>query len=245
MDRRVRPEEVVKTVEQLSRRVEERFPGSGLLDVVRELLAIAREAAQRAEANQRPLLWVRGIVALLIAGIVAAIVEIPLQFGRLGRMDTVSELIQVLEPTIGIAFFLTAFIVFLLSLETRIKRQRTLTALHELRAMAHVVDMHQLTKDPTSLVQGWVRTASSPERTLSQFELGRYLDYSSEILALISKLAAIYVQGFPDSEAVGAVDEVENLTTGLSRKIWQKLMMLQAEGRPLVTPPAGLASQLR
>jgi len=92
--------------------------------------------------------------------------------------------------------------------------------------MAHIVDMHQLTKDPELVVGERHPTASSPRRNMTPFELARYLDYSSEMLSLISKIAALYAQGFEDATAVGAVDEVEGLTNGLSRKIWQKIMIL-------------------
>lgn len=44
--------------------------------------------------------------------------------------------------------------------------------------------------------------------------------------SLMSKIGALYVQGFPDSGALTAIDELEALTTGLSRKIWQKIMVL-------------------
>lgn len=58
----------------------------------------------------------------------------------------------------------------------------------------------------------------------------RYLDYSSEMLSLAGKVAALYAQGFSDPVALSAVNEVENLTTGLSRKIWQKIMILHTFG---------------
>ena len=61
---------------------------------------------------------------------------------------------------------------------------------------------------------------------MTAFELGRYLDYCSEMLALMGKVAALYVQDFPDPVAVAAVDDIEDLTNGLARKIWQKLMVL-------------------
>jgi hypothetical protein len=48
------------------------------------------------------------------------------------------------------------------------------------------------------------------------------------MLSLIGKLAALYVQKFDDPVALAAVNEVEELTTGLSRKIWQKIMILNA-----------------
>jgi hypothetical protein len=65
---------------------------------------------------------------------------------------------------------------------------------------------------------------------MSRFEVSRYLDYCSEMLSLTGKIAALYIQEFDDDVALAAVNEVENLTTGLSRKIWQKLMIVHAMG---------------
>jgi hypothetical protein len=110
-----------------------------------------------------------------------------------------------------------------------------LSALHELRSLAHIIDMHQLTKDPHRLSDfpdGGSDTPSSPARTLTRFELGRYLDYCSEMLALLGKIAALYAQTTTDAVALGAVDEIEDLTSGLSHKIWQKIVILdQQTGR--------------
>jgi hypothetical protein len=69
-------------------------------------------------------------------------------------------------------------------------------------------------------------TASSPERTLSEFELRRYLDYSCELLALVGKVAALYAEGLADPVVLDAVDDLEELTAGLIGKIWQKLVMM-------------------
>jgi hypothetical protein len=86
--------------------------------------------------------------------------------------------------------------------------------------------MHQLTKDPDRVILQGADTPSSPTRELRRFELSRYLDYCSEMLSLVSKLAALYVQTFDDPVVLSAVDEVEGLTSGLSGKIWQKIMIL-------------------
>ena len=67
----------------------------------------------------------------------------------------------------------------------------------------------------------------------------RYFDYCSEMLSLIGKVAALYVQGFPDSVALQAVDDIEGLTTSLSRKIWQKIMIIEQSG--LVKPDRPVA----
>jgi len=92
--------------------------------------------------------------------------------------------------------------------------------------MAHIIDMHQLTKDPERAVGQGPATESSPQLQLSSFELGRYLDYCREMLSLTGKVAALYVQDFEDGVALQAVNEIEDLTTGLSQKIWQKMMIL-------------------
>ena len=115
---------------------------------------------------------------------------------------------------------------FLLSVETRWKRGEVLAALHELRSMAHVVDMHQLTKDPTTLLSA--PTASSPKREMNEFQLTRYLEYCAEMLALIGKLAALYAERVRDGVVVDAVNDIENLTTSLGRKIWQKITILSS-----------------
>jgi hypothetical protein len=39
----------------------------------------------------------------------------------------------------------------------------------------------------------------------------------------------LYIQDFPDDVAVNAVDEVESLTHGLNRRIWQKITLVRAE----------------
>jgi hypothetical protein len=71
-------------------------------------------------------------------------------------------------------------------------------------------------------------TASSPVRSLTPMELGRYLDSCSELLSLISKIAALHVQQFNEPVVLGAVNEIETLSTGLSGKIWQKISLLNA-----------------
>ena len=133
---------------------------------------------------------------------------------------------QGLDATISSLVFIGAAILFFKSWENRIKRSRALRAVHELRALAHIIDMHQLTKDPESALRP-LRGGPPAKRRLTPFELRRYLDYCSDAMALISKIAALYVQGFQDEVLLGAVDDVENLTAGFSRKIWQKITVLE------------------
>ena len=98
--------------------------------------------------------------------------------------------------------------------------------IHRLRSIAHVVDMHQLTKDPAYLVGPFTQTQASPERTLTRQQLTRYLDYCSEMLALNSKIAALFAQNMEDPVVLNAVNDLESLTQGMAAKIWQKIMIL-------------------
>jgi hypothetical protein len=138
------------------------------------------------------------------------------------------QLAQTVESCINDFLLIGAAIFFLITLETRIKRRRALQALDELRAIAHIIDMHQLPKDPEWSNPAGQPTAASRPQEMSQFELSRYLDYCTEMLSLTGKIAALYVQNFDDAVALSAANEIENLTTNLSGKIWQKIMILQA-----------------
>jgi hypothetical protein len=76
------------------------------------------------------------------------------------------------------------------------------------------------------VLSGRPDTASSPPRTVSTQELGRYLDYCSELLSLASKVSALFAQHFADPVVLGAVNEIEALANGFSNKIWQKITLL-------------------
>ncbi|WP_232792924.1 hypothetical protein [Caulobacter hibisci] len=213
---------VVETLDHLQARIAERFPDSGLARVCAQLTATARETARRARRLSRPNL----AVALIVAGAVALPVWLAIHMDWLAvvRDRDLLRIADGLEPAVNLTLLSAGAVWFLLSLEARWKRARVHKALHELRSFAHVVDMHQLTKDPT-LVLG-PRTASSPAREMSRFELARYLDYCAEMLALTAKLAALYAGENDDPAIVAAVNDIETLTSDLGRKIWQKIMIL-------------------
>ena len=220
------PDKLIRTTEKLVQRIGERFPEAGLYRVAQELLDTAHMVAKNSAALQRPISWVRVVDGVIIVMILVLLVVTFLRFELTVTGIGVFDFIQVLEAGINDVILIGAALFFLLTLEKRIKRSRALKDLHELRSLAHVVDMHQLTKDPDRVFTQRRATSSSPQHTLSAYDLGRYLDYCSELLAVVGKLAALYVQNFDDSVVLSSVDEIESLTNGLSRKIWQKVMIL-------------------
>lgn len=242
--RTLRPDKIIETQRRLQERIAQRFPGSGLSEVARELQTAAEQAAVRAEHIRRPNITLRVAVAvLLIAAVVLAIaVARSLQI----REDwwEVVTLVQFVQAGLGSVVFLGVAVLFLFTLELRLKRRRALAALHELRALAHVVDMHQVAKDPEGLLRRTPVVSEAPEQTTrTLFDLNRYLNYCSELLAITSKVAALYVQDFPDASAVAAVDQIESLCLGLSQKIWQKIMVLEEILDEPVARAASLASE--
>lgn len=229
MYRCLNSEKILNTISTLSRRISERFPGSGLNRVCEELLTIAGESQTRIAWIGKPHRALRiliGALVVLMVGVLVLVLGLA-SWPRNG-FDLV-VLVQASEAGLNVFILVSAAILFMVTAETRIKRRRALKAIHELRALAHVIDMHQLTKDPERLLARRLETPSSPKQNLTASELGRYLDYCSEMLSLIGKLAALYVQKFDDPVALNAVNEVEDLTTGLSRKIWQKIMIINSQ----------------
>jgi hypothetical protein len=218
---------LIETAAALARRVAERFPGSGLSRVAVELSALTQGAAAAVERFGRPNYSVRAATLACILGIagVLASAAFAVEDG-LSLFSSLSDLLQGIDSAANGLVLLGGAVFFLVTWERRIQRSRVLEALHVLRSFAHIIDMHQLTKDPERVVRGGPSTPSSPKRVLSPFELTRYLDYCSEMLALISKIGALYVERIRDPVTLSAVDDLADLTTGLSRNIWQKIIIL-------------------
>ena len=218
---------IIETLERLRNRIGERFPRSGLRQVAEELIAVGGEVRETVTYIRAPNWPIRILATVAIVTMVAvlgvAVATLQFPAGVRGLADAV----QLFEGAINDIVFFGIAAYFLVTIERRLKRRRGLGVLHQLRSLAHVVDMHQLTKDPEQLLSAEPPTASSPERLMTSPELGRYLDYCSELLSVTSKLAALLVQYFNDEVLLGTVNEIETLTTGLQSKIWQKIRLLE------------------
>lgn len=235
MYRKLDASRIVATADALVRRVQERFPGSGLAGVAAELRRAADATTARLEELTAPRLGLRvatgGLVALLLLVVLFAVSQLRIP----GSLTDVRDFVQVLESGTNDVVFIGIAVFFLTTIEGRLKRRAALRSLDELRSLAHVIDMHQLTKDPDRYLSGEPDTAASPVRVLSGAGLGRYLDYCSEMLSITSKVAALYAQRLDDAVVLGAVNEIEALTSNLSNKIWQKIVVL---GRASSEPAA-------
>jgi hypothetical protein len=225
------PDKVVETIGLLRHRIVERFPGAGLGGVCAELMLLAGENSARAEKIASRNIPLRIAIFVLIAAGVAGLAFIVSLFDVFSRSaDNVYSVLQGVEAAANLIVLMGAGVFFLTRIEERLKRRAAMRALHELRSIVHVIDMHQLTKDPSATVSVAGNTPSSPARTLSRYEVTRYLDYCSEMLSLTSKVAVLFAQGFPDPTVTETVSDIERIAAGLSQKIWQKIIVLESQG---------------
>jgi len=225
MYRTLNPDKIIETLEKLNQRISERFPGSGLSRVCGELVGIAKDSKAKAAAAAKPNYLLRfgtGLVLVLglaLFGYVASIIEV-----KRGS-ENLYGVLQGIEAAVNTFVLTGAGVFFLATLESRWKRQRAFMELHQLQSIIHVVDMHQLTKDPSKVSTVGTQTPSSPQRNLTPYELTRYLDYCSEMLSLAAKIAALYAQATKDSVIIDSTHGLEQLTANLSSKIWQKIRL--------------------
>ncbi len=225
----LKSQRLLQTLKVLQQRIDERFPGSGLSQVTKELQGVGDNCVKLTDKLSEPIWVVRLVtIAAIITLIVITVWLVTLSFQMIpAREKNLISLLQGAESAINELIFLSLTVLFFATLESRLKRRMALKSLHRLRSIAHVVDMHQLTKDPIFLLSGYKPTAAvASGRTMTAYELSRYLDYCSELLSIISKLAALHVQNFQDSQVMTTVNDIENLTQGLVGKIWQKIMIL-------------------
>jgi hypothetical protein len=223
------PAPILTTAERLQRRIAERFPDRGLTKVAAEVTALTRDARDEVARLTPPIWGLRVLIGLAVVAGAAVFLWVGsiIPLNQVGREAIGS--VEGVEAAINTLLLAGLGLVALVRLEARVKRQRVARRLHELRSVIHVIDMHQLTKDPVTLAPDYRATATSPDRDLDATGMSRYLDYCSELLALTGKLAALYAQAVPDEGVAQAVNDIELLGSSLSRKIWQKITLIDAK----------------
>jgi hypothetical protein len=227
---RLDPRLVADTLASMQARIDARFPGRGLGSVADELRRVLRETNEESAVRRRQEQRTR-VVCNAAATLVGAAAAIAVGVAVRDAFDAAEgtrafEWLPVLESGINDVGFAALAVFFLVSVPSRVRRRRALHALHRLRSIAHVIDMHQLTKDPERVLSEIAATDQSPVVDLSPAELGRYLDHCSELLSIVGKAAALVGESSTDPLVLDTVSEIESLTLGMSRKIWQKISLL-------------------
>ena len=237
---RLDPDRVRETLDQLRAPIVEQFPERHLADVATEVgeavRRIERQASESAPVHRFVYLASRVTIVLLVALIVVAVVSaVRTGSAQLGP-SRVIDWLQYVESGVNDVVFAAVAIFFLVNIPNRVRRRSSLETLHRLRSLAHIVDMHQMSKSPEKLLPRW-EGGQADQGSLTRAELGRYYDYCSELLTIVSKAAALCAEQSTDPVVLDTVSEIEVLTTGMSRKIWQKISLLHlAQQGPSAAP---------
>jgi hypothetical protein len=237
--RRLDPDRIISTIDSLEKRIAANLGERGLTRICRELAKVARDARRRVVRLQRPNWWLR-VVPIAMTAVLAyltwimthnideLLTKIDKEAAR--EFTNLIEALKQFKSKIAVPIVLTVplpivigMFVFVWTLESRWKRHRALRYLHELRSIIHVIDMHQLTKDPHHMGDG-----SDPDH-VSGDKLLRYLDYCAELLSLSGKVAALYAESSHDPLVIETVNDLGQITSNLGNKIWQKLSTVEAK----------------
>ena len=217
---------IADSLTALRGRIENQFPNSGLGRVADELIAVAGEVNECADYLSATNWPIRIFAGLLIAAMFLVLflagprVELPAGTHKFSDVQSIAAVCNI-AAVVGVA------VLFLLRLETNLKRRRAHATLHELRSLAHVIDMHQLAKDPAGRRMPEPEITESAKGAMNPQSLARYLDYCTDLLSLTGKLSALLVQRFKDEEVLAEVNEIEALANALSGRIWQKIQLLE------------------
>lgn len=217
------------TVAQLERRIHARFGERGLTKASRDLAALVDlvrdEAAQSRDRLRRMTISARIVSVAVIAATIIAL-GFSLRSAVVDGLATSADWVPLVESVINDLVFAAIAVVFLWYFPERLERRSLLRLLHRLRSLAHVIDMHQLSKDPEQVSPTYVRTPASVSHGLTADQLHHYLNYCSEMLSLTAKTAALCAEHSTDSVVLETVSTIETMTTELSNKIWQKISLL-------------------
>jgi hypothetical protein len=220
---------VGSTVAQLERRIDARFGERGLTKAARDLgnlvHLVQREAGESRDRLRRTTLTARAVGVMIVAATAVAL-AFTLRSAVTDGLARTADWVPLVESVVNDLVFAAIAMVFLWAVPERLERRALLRLLHRLRSLAHVIDMHQLSKDPEQVSPTYTPTAQSVRHGLDADQLHYYLNYCSELLSLTAKTAALCAEHSADGVVLETISYIETLTTELSNKIWQKISLL-------------------
>ena len=217
------------TVAHLERRIFARFGERGLTKAARDLgqlvVLVQSQAEQSHDRLRRRTLVARAASIAIVGATVVALV-FGLRSAVLEGLARTTDWVPLVESVVNDLVFAAIAVVFLWAFPERLERRTLLGLLHRMRSLAHVIDMHQLSKDPEQLSPSYEATPQSILHGLDADQLYHYLTYCSEMLSLTAKTSALCGEHSTDGVVLETISYIETLTTELSNKIWHKISLL-------------------
>jgi hypothetical protein len=230
---KLEPVPVIGTARRLRDRVGARFPDRGIHRVAQELVTLTEQVADASAGSRRRTRLVR-TASHVVIGIVVLVALVAFGFAVEGAFteapDNGLDWLPLIESAVNDIVFVALAVVLLYTFPERVQRSDLLAKLHRLRSLAHIIDMHQLTKEPESLRDAFVNGTDGADVDLSPEQVEYYLEYCTELLSLVGKAAALCAEESQDEIVLNTVSTIESLTMGMSRKVWQKITVL-SDGR--------------
>lgn len=211
-NRKLRPDKLIATSLELAKWIRLEFPKAHLSDVADDVYALTTEAVAKAKNIARPMYWLRALLTLAFAGLAGGVYWHYTNHTEQEFMD----LLHSLKP---LGAFVGGAVLFVITLETRVKRWKALKAIHELQSVVHIIDMHQLGKDP--IIEKFRDDPEEHDKKIDQ-----YLHCCTAMISIASKIGQLYIDHFYDAAATTAVNEFEAVATGTTQKIWSKILHL-------------------
>jgi hypothetical protein len=194
-------------------------------DLGQLVVLVQTETEQSRERLRRTTLTARA-VGLVIVGATLVALVVGLRSAVIDGLERTVDWVPLVESVVNDLVFAAIAVVFLWAFPERLERRTLLQLLHRLRSLAHVIDMHQLSKDPEQVSATYTPTAQSVRHGLDADQLHHYLGYCSEMLSLTAKTSALCGEYSTDGVVLETISYIETLTTELSNKIWQKISLL-------------------
>lgn len=211
---RLDPVRIINTAEKLAINVENALPNTTLAGLAKDLAQTARETDQLVKQAARPIYTIRLLSLLAVAiGIAAPLYLLGLLHVK-WEFETVTDLFEAADAGFNLILLLAGALWFLFTLESRIKRNRVLESISELREFTHVIDITQLYYTPDIYV-------SDAEDSPSRFD-HTYLFFCTQMLGVITNLAALYTRGASSDSIWRAASEVETLANSIATKLVSK-----------------------
>ncbi len=218
---------ILALISEMVARIKERFPDAGLNAQAQLLKTIVEHDSRRAMQLQRPLVFFRCMMVLVACVLLAALGYGVWSLHPELRAPTLTELIQAADSGAQVLLMLGLALGWLFYAEGRRKQRQWRVLLRKLINLSHIIDMHQLNKDPDRLTrQLGENTESSPrldKHVSTAFLMTRYLDYCRELLSIIGKMGAFYMQYTDDRIVIAEINQLianeQSLRAGISSKI--------------------------
>ena len=235
---------VIATIDQLGGRIRARFADRGLPKAAAELRSAATEVTElgvHLRGRLRVLRWTARAASVLVALGMALVLVVAARDADLSGSVRSVDWVALVESTIQTLVFGGLTLLFP-QCPPRPTGKAPPAATPASPPVPRARHRHAPTdQDPERLRSDFEPTDATVAVDLTRAEMQHYLGYCSELLALVGKVAALCAEDSQDGLILETVSDIENLTNGMSRKIWQKISSCPTD----IAPDVGVVPACR